>query len=93
MPGVLSGETFEGATGPIHAASNTGHGFLLSELAVGIGAGFFEELGWTCVALRRMLTRHGFWRRVSASVMRYHGARHEDVRSVPCRSLAGRLLE
>jgi membrane protease YdiL (CAAX protease family) len=28
-------------------------------LAVGIGAGFFEELGWTGVAVPRMLARHG----------------------------------
>src|SRR5688572_25940745 len=57
VPALLSGEVFQGPAGPIHAASRTG--FLLSALAVGVGAGFFEELGWTGVAVPRMLTRHG----------------------------------
>lgn len=57
VPAVLSGEIYQGASGPVHAASRTV--FLFSALAVGIGAGFFEELGWTGLAVPRMLTRHG----------------------------------
>lgn len=56
-PAVLSGEIYQGAAGPVHAAGRTA--FLLSALAIGIGAGFFEELGWSGVAVPKLLTRHG----------------------------------
>jgi uncharacterized protein len=57
MPAILSAQTYEGAAGPIHAESMGA--FLVTALAVGLGAGVFEELGWTGVAVPRMLARHG----------------------------------
>ena len=56
VPVVLSDAMLQSA-GPVAAASKAG--FLLSALAIGIGAGFFEELGWTGVAVPKLLTRHG----------------------------------
>ena len=53
------GSDLSGAAGPIHAASTLA--LLVTGLAVGIGAGVFEELGWTGVAVPKMLTRHGCW--------------------------------
>jgi uncharacterized protein len=57
VPAIMSDQTYQGAAGPIHAASAVA--FLLTALAVGIGAGFFEELGWTGLAVPKMLARHG----------------------------------
>lgn len=54
VPAILSGD-FQTA-GPMNAASATR--FLVTGLAVGIGAGLFEELGWTGVAVPRLLARH-----------------------------------
>jgi uncharacterized protein len=56
VPALFAGTT--DAAGPIRATSTMT--FLLTGLAVGIGAGFFEELGWTGVAVPRALERHGF---------------------------------
>lgn len=57
VPVVLSGENYQEAADPVLGASKAG--FVLSALAIGIGAGFFEELGWTGVAVPKLLARHG----------------------------------
>jgi membrane protease YdiL (CAAX protease family) len=54
-PALFAGTT--DAAGPVRTAGRLT--FVLMGLAVGIGAGFFEELGWTGVAVPRMLARHG----------------------------------
>jgi membrane protease YdiL (CAAX protease family) len=54
VPAILSGDT---ATAGLVRTGSTA-AFVLTGLAVGIGAGFFEELGWTGVAVPRMLARH-----------------------------------
>ena len=56
-PAILSDQTSQRAAGPIHAAGTLA--LLVTGLSVGIGAGVFEELGWTGVAVPKMLTRHG----------------------------------
>lgn len=56
-PAILSERSYERLAGPIHAASTAT--YLVTGLGVGIGAGVFEELGWTGVAVPRMLARHG----------------------------------
>jgi uncharacterized protein len=43
--------------GPVQAASPTG--FVFMSVAVGFGAGFFEELGWTGFATPTLRTRYG----------------------------------
>ena len=53
LPGVLRSEN----RGPIQAGSPIS--FLLFALLVGIGAGFFEELGWTGFAIPAMRSRFG----------------------------------
>ena len=42
---------------PVHAGSRGS--FVVMSLLVGIGAGFFEELGWTGFAIPEMRTRYG----------------------------------
>jgi membrane protease YdiL (CAAX protease family) len=59
VPAILSGHGHQEAAGPIHAASTLA--FVVTGLAVGIGAGLFEELGWTGVAVPKMLPRHGLF--------------------------------
>jgi membrane protease YdiL (CAAX protease family) len=56
VPTIISGR-YAAAPGPIPGGSATA--FALTGLAVGIGAGLFEELGWTGVAVPKMLARHG----------------------------------
>jgi membrane protease YdiL (CAAX protease family) len=56
VPGVITGST----GGPVAAASRSS--FLLMALLVGIGAGFFEELGWTGVAIPRVRGQRGLLR-------------------------------
>jgi membrane protease YdiL (CAAX protease family) len=57
VPMIFSAQDYARAGGPIHAESAAT--FVVTGLAVGIGAGLFEELGWTGVAVPKMLTRHG----------------------------------
>lgn len=57
LPAFWRGDDYQGVAGPIQATSATS--FLFTALAVGIGAGFFEELGWTGVAVPRLLANHG----------------------------------
>ena len=56
VPGILNAST----SGPMPAASPSA--FLLMALLIGIGAGFFEELGWTGVAIPRTRARHDLLR-------------------------------
>lgn len=56
-PAILVSEVAQGGGNPIHASS--AGAFLLMALAVGFGAGFFEELGWTGVAVPKLVGRHG----------------------------------
>ncbi|HET9455286.1 MAG TPA: CPBP family intramembrane glutamic endopeptidase, partial [Gemmatimonadaceae bacterium] len=55
VPAIISGSSE--VAGPVRSPSVTA--FLLMGLAVGIGAGLFEEIGWTGFAVPRMLSRHG----------------------------------
>jgi uncharacterized protein len=55
MPAILAGKT--DAAGPMPTASTLT--FLVMGLAIGVGAGFFEELGWTGVAVPRTMRHHG----------------------------------
>lgn len=55
IPNVL--DSTANAT-PVQAGSRSA--FLLMSVLVGIGAGFFEELGWTGLALPKLRARHGF---------------------------------
>jgi hypothetical protein len=55
VPAIISGSS--DVAGPVRSPSVTT--FLLMGLAVGLGAGFFEEIGWTGFAVPRMLSRHG----------------------------------
>jgi membrane protease YdiL (CAAX protease family) len=55
VPAILLGDTT--TAGLMHTGSAAA--FVLTGVAVGVGAGFFEELGWTGVAVPRMLARHG----------------------------------
>jgi membrane protease YdiL (CAAX protease family) len=54
VPAILSGDT---ATAGLLRAGSTAT-FVLTGLAVGVGAGVFEELGWSGVAVPRMLARY-----------------------------------
>ena len=57
-PAILHGST--AAIGPATAGSVTS--LLLFGVAVGVGAGIFEELGWTGFAVASMRERHGVHR-------------------------------
>lgn len=56
LPGVFFGETSE-VSGPIGAATRAS--ILWVGLVVGLGAGIFEELGWTGFATPALRRRHG----------------------------------
>jgi membrane protease YdiL (CAAX protease family) len=57
-PAILAGST--AAIGPARASSVGS--FALLGVGVGMGAGFFEELGWTGFAVPTMRARHGVFR-------------------------------
>lgn len=57
-PAILGGST--AAIGPAKASSLPS--FALLGVGVGIGAGFFEELGWTGFAIPTMRAHHGVFR-------------------------------
>lgn len=55
VPGIVGG----GGGGGVLFESGSRASFLLLGLLVGVGAGFFEELGWTGVAIPKMRARYG----------------------------------
>jgi membrane protease YdiL (CAAX protease family) len=57
-PAILGGHT--AAIGPTKSSNLAA--FVLLGAGVGIGAGFFEELGWTGFAIPSMRARHGVFR-------------------------------
>ena len=54
VPAILSGDTATAGLLPMESTS----AFVLTGLAIGVGAGFFEELGWSGFATPRMLAQH-----------------------------------
>lgn len=55
VPAIISGSS--DVAGPVRSPSVTA--FVLMSIAVGLGAGFFEEIGCTGFAVPRMLGRYG----------------------------------
>ena len=55
IPAIISGSSE--VAGPVRSPNVMA--FVLMGLAVGLGAGVFEEIGWTGFAVPRMLSRHG----------------------------------
>jgi len=53
VPAILTGDAATAGLLPVETRS----AFLLTGLAVGVGAGFFEELGWSGVAVPHMLAQ------------------------------------
>ena len=54
VPAILSDGAATAGLLPVESVS----AFVLMGLAVGVGAGFFEELGWSGFAVPRMLSKH-----------------------------------